>query len=177
MAFKDDIRTELKEGERLLYTGKPKFLPFWISSFLYIPIGLFMLIFIVPYAMIFFGNPSSAGMGTVSYIIFAFYAPLYFAVLATLLSPVFSLISYYYENYAVTDRRILIQSGTLNIETANIYFNQITHFYVTFGWQDNIFGGRTATIGLTTPAMPKKAYYVRNVEKPYEVSKMLERGL
>lgn len=179
MDFQADVEALLVQGERLLWVGKPSFWPYFLPSFAYIPIGLFILFFVVPLSIILFGSPlSSAGaFSLIRYTIFLFYMPLYFAMLAAILAPVFSLISHHYENYAITNGRVFIRKGTLNIDTAAVTFEQIRRLDVVKGLSDRVLAKGTATLVLETPDLEKKIRRLQNLEKPYEAKDLLSSHL
>lgn len=176
MSFENDIEELLAEDERLLLVFRPKFFPYWISSFFYVPIGVFLILFVVPISVILFGSPlsSEGAFGMLQYAVFLFYIPLYFAALGTLMSPLFSAIAHHYEVYALTNMRLFVRTGLVNIETEPIWFNEISHVDVMEGWQDRVFGGETGTLSLETSQGYRA---LKNVDKPYEIQNMLSSTL
>ncbi len=169
------MELELEEGERILWEGKPKFWPYWIPSFLYVPVGLFVLLYVIPLSFILFGSPLDTGtFSLLNYLIFLFYIPIYFATFGALLWPVFSWIAHHYESYALTNSRLFVRRGILNIETEDISFREMVHIGVGVGWQDSLFGGETATVEVELTDGSSR--YIRNVEEPYEVLDFMESG-
>lgn len=80
--------------------------------------------------------------------------------------------------YLITDRRALIQTGAIGIDTRIIEFNRIQEIYVSVDFVDKIFGTGNIKI-LAAGGWPKQAYIPTLValRNPYQVHEILQNAI
>ncbi|MDO8538705.1 MAG: PH domain-containing protein [archaeon] len=153
-----EIDKILNEDEQVLWEGKPVFLPYFLSSFFgLIVIAIFF--FIIP----FFG------------FIFA---------IIIILGLAYSFLVYENIHYAITDKRVIFQSGLIGRDFQTVDFDQVTNAEVNVDIFDKIFGGNTGSVlvqsaGMFTQtksgAVPKPSM-IAHIPNPYEVFKFFKKA-
>jgi len=126
----NEITKVLNPDEKVLWSGNPKKAPFLFSFAL---LGLFFG------AIIYFSGLSYSISKPEYYILFSFLAILAFAL--------FFFVGYLYYRvtyYAITDRRVILQSGIFGRSYKSIDFDKIQNVSVVIGLFNYIF--RTGTI-------------------------------
>ncbi|MCX8171470.1 MAG: PH domain-containing protein, partial [Candidatus Bathyarchaeota archaeon] len=99
--------------------------------------------------------------------------------LLTLLGPIIrNIVAYNNTLYLITDRRVLIQTGAIGVDTRIIEFDRIQEIYVTVNFVDKIFG--TGSIRISTAAgWPEYAYMpsLAALSNPYQVHNILQKAI
>ena len=174
-----EIDKILVEDESILWEGKPKFWPFFLSrSIFVIIIALFLLI---PLISALTGRIVIQGdyYGTNVLAIPHFWIAI-FLILGT---PIYVGLSLRYSHYAITTKRILFQKGIVGRDFEIADFDKITNAEVNVGVFDKLFGGRTGSIKISTAGSftqtrkgpINKPYVISNIENPYEVFKTFQK--
>lgn len=158
-----EIDKVLNDDEKVLWEGKPQkgvYLASAVGGSLIV--GIFFLVFLFPI------------------IIFLPFILLFILGIPLLLSWLG------YENlyYAITDKRIIIQSGIIGRDFQTIDFDQVTNAEVNVDLFDKIFGGNTGSVivqsaGLFTQTkygpVPKPSI-IAHIPNPYEVFKFFKKA-
>jgi len=85
--------------------------------------------------------------------------------------------------YAITNKRVIIQTGVIGRDFKMVDFDQITNAEVNVGLFDKIFGGSSGSIIISTAGTfvegnhgpMSKPYTLSNIENPYEVFKFFKK--
>ena len=165
----------LDANEKVLWEGKPQFLPYLLSV---APFMLFGFVFMVFSGFIVF--PLIIKTGTlwplliphfwIGFVIF-FGAPLY------------SVLVYKYLYYIITDKRIIFQSGLIGRDFKMVDYNQVTNAEVNVGVLDKLFGKNSGSILVSSAGTfaqgrygpIAKPYVMSNITDPYEVFKFFKQ--
>ncbi|MBS7653491.1 MAG: PH domain-containing protein [Candidatus Bathyarchaeia archaeon] len=168
------ISSILRSDERVLLWRKPVFESFILHlehMWGFVLVGLF----------IFVGAMVSISIVhiPIPYGFLAIFALQIFFGLLMLFGPVArNAIAYNNTFYVITDRRILIQTGAIGIDTRIIDFDKMQEIYVTVDLVDRIFG--TGSIKISTAAgWPEHAYMPTLValRNPYQVHEVLQNAM
>ncbi|MDR1629334.1 MAG: PH domain-containing protein [Oscillospiraceae bacterium] len=131
-----DIRNVLVEGEKVLWSGKPKKSAFVINkSLMMLPFALLWLavdggfIFIIV---------SSGAFSEMAFFIVPFFALHLFPVWKWLSNVLTANKRWENTQYAVTDKRIIIQSGFIGMDYISLYYKDITNVRLNIGAIDKL---------------------------------------
>lgn len=98
-------------------------------------------------------------------------------------SPLYSLLSYSYIHYAITNKRVIMQRGLIGRDFQMVDFDKITNAEVNVGIIDKLVGNSSGTILISTAgtfvqtrrgARPKPYGLVR-IANPYDVFKLFKK--
>ena len=174
-----EIDRILNDDEKILWEGMPQFLPFIAMSGL---LSLFGLIFMMAGLI-----PAIAGFATgdpqaifISLLIPHFWigAGLFFGV------PIYRILVHQFTHYAVTNRRVIIQSGLIGRDFKFVDYDQLSNAEVNVGIVDILFArGKTGSILLSTAGTfvhgkhgpIARPYSLSNINDPYEVFKFFKK--
>ena len=168
-----DLTSLLDPSEKILWQGKPSFLPFMAKSlFMVVPIGLVFLLIVR-------AMPIEAG-DTIRTLLKA--AGLFLILVA----PILNFIAFFQTRYAITNRRVLIQGGQIYVlpNILSTDFDQITNAGVSQGKSDIILGMKTGNIYFYTHTPNRyimvnnrrvpDPYILSSIPNPYEVFKFFK---
>ena len=173
------IDTYLDSDERVLWRGQPKFAPFVLGSSSPI-VGIILLagitIFIL-IPMLFTGAPSFFLVLMIPFLIIP---------LIMILRPVISgFLAFKNTEYIITHKRVIIQTGSIGLDTRFIDLEKIQEVYVEIGYADRIYNtGRVYAVTAAQAfvqcrrrlvSMPRPS--ISSVETPYKVQKLLEKAI
>ncbi len=168
------ILSILRSDEQVLWWGKPVFGSFMLHlghMWGFVLVGLF--IFVGAMISIFIAH-MSLPYGFIAILVLQI-----FFGLSMLFGPIArNAIAYNNTFYVITDRRILIQTGAIGIDTRIINFDKMQEIYVTVDLVDRIFG--TGSIKISTAAgWPEHAYMPTLValRNPYQVHEVLQNAM
>lgn len=120
----------LDSDEKVLWEGKPNFLPFFFS-------GLWLSFF----GLIFLGAGLAAiviGISSGNY--FILLMPYFWIGLIFVFGiPLYKALVYKYTYYAITDKRVILQTGLIGRDFEMVDFDQITNAEVNVGVFDTLF--------------------------------------
>lgn len=97
--------------------------------------------------------------------------------------PLYRILVHQHTYYAVTDKRVLIQTGLIGRDFKIVEYDQVTNAEVNVGIADKLFGNDTGSILISTPgtfaygkhgARPAP-YSLSNITHPYEVFKFFKK--
>ena len=168
-APREELREILMDGETVLYDGKPQKTCYVFQSFSkLIPIALIFLCvdgFFI-YTFLLAGIPK----GMLPFII-GFFALHLLPVWKCIAKIITAKLEYKNIIYAITNRRVIIRDGIVGLDYQNVTHEEISNINVYVGVIEHFF--RTGTIIVTTTSGYK--HYLRSVNNPYEVHKMLNK--
>ncbi|MBI5051151.1 PH domain-containing protein [Candidatus Micrarchaeota archaeon] len=174
----DELDKVLDEDEKILWQGKPSFLPFVVGGSIIISlVGIFWLTFTVPFFFV--------GLTTDLFVILFMLPFLLIGLGLTFGVPVYNLLVYKNVQYAITNKRAIIQGGLIGRDFNSIDFDKITDAEVNVGVFDKIFGQNTGSIMIATPAAgivsggrggaQDMRYKLLNIQDPYEIFKFFKK--
>ncbi|MEK6888640.1 MAG: PH domain-containing protein [Nanoarchaeota archaeon] len=164
----------LDEHEKVLWEGKPKFWPFFLSGFAGV---IFGLIFLVVGGIFVFAGVASGNYWFILLPHFWIGVAFVFGI------PIYKALVWKHTYYAVTNKRVLVQKGLIGRDFEMIDFDQITNAEVRVGLLDILFGRHSGSILLSTAGtftyvrmrQVQKPYTLSHVENPYEVFKFFKK--
>lgn len=171
-----DIKGLLLEGERLLWSGKPKKNAFVINkSVVMMPFALlwfcFDAFFIVTMA-------SSGEMKKMLFFVVPFFAFHLAPVWIWLWNVLSANRQWKNTEYAVTDKRIIIRGGTVGYSFRNIYYTEINSVDLHVGVIDRMLGVGDILIntsGVQISAKNKSMPAILDIENPYELFNRIQK--
>lgn len=170
----DEIHKVIESGEQVLWQGRPKFLPFFISSFIVSAFGLIFLGF----GLFTFIEGIKTGD-----IFFIFFPHFWIGLFLVFLAPLYTALTYKYVHYAITNKRAIIQTGLIGRDFQIADFDKITNAEVNVNLIDKLFGAGSGSILISTAGTfthgkrgPRAApYTISHIANPYEVFKYLKK--
>src|SRR3989344_1713976 len=174
----NELQKILDEHEKVLWEGKPKFWPFFLGgSIITTLIGLFMMIFFVPFMVVAFIAGKGIFRGILLLPHFWVAVVLFFGI------PLYLFLVYKHMHYAITNKRVLLQKGLIGRDFEMVDFDQITNAEVRVGVLDKLFGRNSGIILISTAGTftytrrgrVQKPYTLRNIESPYEIFKFFKK--
>jgi len=164
----------LDRDEKVFWEGKPKFWPFFLSSFAAAIFGLFFLVFGVIILL--------QGIASGDYF-FIFLPHFWIGVLFVFGIPIYRALVYKYTYYAITNKRVIFQKGLIGRDFEMVDFDQITNAEVDVGVLDKLFGGGSGSILISTAGSftytrrgaIQKPYTISHIDNPYDVFKFLKK--
>ncbi len=171
----DEISNVLDPNENVIWRGKPKANSFYASRFLGIIVFLAAAGFVIYFV-------SLGGSPSLSWWIFGISALTILIIISTILN-------YHAMAYAVTNKRIIFQSGIIGRDFKSVDYDQIKNISANVGLVDKMFGTGsirifTGEIGVTQttsgPGMNPRSQTVSkfdiitNIENPYELLKNIQ---
>lgn len=171
-----ELNKVLDNGEKIIWEGNPKFVPFVVSgSTASILLGLFMLLLVIPF--IFLGAYGVANNilylnHNIIWVLPHFWLGLIFFVG----TPLYLMLVYKHTHYTITDKRVIIQKGLIGRDFQMIDFDQITNAEVNVGVIDKFLGNDSGSIYvLTAGSVQSIRYIMRNLSNPYDVFKTFKK--
>lgn len=170
----NELDKVLNDNEKVLWEGQPKFWPFFFGGIL---LSLFGLIFLVAGAVILV-----MAITTGNYILLLF--PHFWVGVAFVFGiPIYKILVYGKTYYAITDKRVIIQTGVIGRDFEMVDFDQISNAEVNVGLFDILFGRGSGSILISTAGTfvqgkngpVAKPYILCNVQNPYEVFKLFKK--
>ena len=170
----NEIKNILSSNEKVIWEGKPKFAPYFISQLTCA--GCFSLIFLI--IALFAAAGGELGPSILFFVLgFVF-----------IISPLISYLYYKKIYYAITDKRIILQSGIIGTDFNSVDFDKIQSMNVSVGIIDKLFGGNTGTIsvfsGLITStgqggsvSVPHSLIFVEDAYDVYEKLKKVSHDV
>jgi hypothetical protein len=169
-----ELNKVLDPEEKVFWEGKPSFWPFVFSV---IPIMIFGLFFLIIGGTI---TLTSIKTGNFLTLLFPHF---WFGVAMVFGSPLYRILVHKYTYYAVTDKRVILQGGLIGRDFSIVDFDQITNAEVNVGILDQIFGGKTGSIFISTAGTfsygkhgpVPRPYSLSHINNPYEVFKFFKK--
>lgn len=178
-----NTQNTLEENEHILWQGRKNLV---VTMLLSVTTSVIILIFMFIFRNLFssadmsctingiqsVGEDCQNGLNIITIIIGIF----------ALIMPLLSYIYYHVTKYAVTEKRVIFESGIIGTDIKSIYFDQIKDLSVNVGLVGKIFS--TGTISLDTgKTMSTKNGttsvfdMIENIDTPYDVYKIVQKGL
>ena len=174
----NELNKVLNPNEKVLWEGAPKFWPFFLGNSLPLTIfGLFWMGFMFVFIGISFMAP-----GPFKYIIFI--TPHFWIGLLMLFGPsTYNALVYKYTYYAITNKRVILQKGWIARSFESVDFDKITNADVVVGVFDQLFGGNSGSILISTAGtftygrqgQISRPYTISHILDPYDVYKFFEK--
>lgn len=163
----------LDKNEKILWEGKPEFLPFVFNMNLGVLI-LGIILVMSGLVVIFYG----LFLGEYLY----FIAPQFWLGLVIIFSPmVYRIFLLRHTHYAITNKRVIIQTGIIGRDFGFVDFDQITSAIVNIGFIDKTLGKDSGTIIISTAGnfslgmYKDNKGYLSNISDPYTVFKFFKK--
>src|SRR3989338_686725 len=170
-----ELQKILDSNEEVFWEGKPKFLPFFFSG---LAGSLFGLVFLFGGALVLFEGIRTSNALLVLFphfwvgVAFVFGVPLYKALV------------YKHTYYAITNKRVLLQTGLIGRDFEIVDFDQVTNAEVNVGAVDTLLGNGSGSILLFTAGSltytrqgpVQKPYTLSNIDNPYGVFKFFKKA-
>jgi hypothetical protein len=115
------------------------------------------------------------------------FAPLIFPIIIALYLFIYPILYYNVVHYAITNRRVIFQTGVIGRDFKIVELSEINNSYVNVGIVDKIFNQNTGTISVFVPgdmmylntkrgtsAVPRPNM-LAHIESPYEVFKYFKK--
>lgn len=165
-----DIRQILDPNEKIVWEGKPNFWAFWLRSVPLCVFGLFWSLFLVPFYWAWW-------TGKFPIFVWAVLGPHTLVAVGLLTSPLWQIIGWQYVSYAITNKRLIIQSGIVGRGYNLIDFDKISDVNVNISIIDKLTNTGTiyvlAGVGFSQPNTTKNVLY--GIANPYDVFKQLKK--
>ena len=172
----------LHQDEKILWSGKPVLIPFVFSAgyVLFSILGLVWLVFA------FFILFSMASLAAPFPPIMLFGLFLTLTGISIVLGPfLVELLRYKNTEYAITNQRLITQTGIIGLDTRFVELDKIQEVYVTVSFLDKIYetGSIIAVTAGYVPVGTASPYGVvvrpafKAVKNPYEVQKLLQEAI
>jgi len=172
----------LNKNEKVLWEGKPVFLPFIFGRSVAVTIfGIIWLLFMLPFILI---SLVSVLFGNFLGIAFVIFNPfVWIGILLVFGLPLYNYLVYNHIYYAITDKRAIFQAGLIGRDFQIVDFDQITNAQVDVGVFDKIFNKNTGSIVVssagsvvqTQNGAVSRPYVLSNITEPYEVFKLFKK--
>jgi len=173
----DEIHKIIDSNEKVLWKGKPQFLPYIISStYLGVIFGIIWSTFII-IVLITAGTQKSTNtlLSLLPFGLVGFYL--------LFINPIYRILVHRYIMYAITNKRVIIQKGLIGRDFDIIDFDKVTNAEVNVSAIDKLFGKNSGSIIISTPASlaytsegtPRVIpYKLRNITDPYKVFRLFK---
>lgn len=171
----NEILQILEPTEKVIYEGKPEFIPYIIANVYYIPIITIILVFIILYfGDIFFSDPVDIAFLLVMFLGFIF-----------ILQIIISALSYVFTHYAITNKRAILKSGIIGRDFRSIDHDRMQNVSVDVGILGvifsvgdlNIYTGEIQSYGGRVPQIRPKYDTFVYISYPYEILKILQNEI
>jgi len=177
----------LRSNEKILWQGKPVLIPFILGGYHNIPI-IFGLFFIAAILFTFIIPMASYGP---HFNIMLFVLIPFFIVFAFAFDTIILFLSYKNTEYAITNQRLITQTGAIGLDTRYVDLEKIQEVNVNIGFIDKLFGtgniyapsASQASIGAiltdTGFSYPQIIYRqnLAAIKEPYKVQKLLQEAM
>ena len=174
------IAEVVNTDEHVLWEGRPAVLPFFASSLLSVLLGIPLFVGILRSLA---GNPPGPSTRVFAVL---FLGPFLLVGLVLAVGfPLYRLLVYLNLSYAITNKRVLLQSGIIAKDIVMLDFDQTSNASVEIGFLDVFLGfGQSGSLLLTTRGSlgsdetdPGHAMYVlAHIPHPYDMFKFFERA-
>lgn len=167
-----DINSVLDSNEQVLWRGVPSHWPFVLSSFALTFFGIAWtgLVFI------FYFLPQS--------LVILYLPHFWIGILLIIGGPLYSLLVWRYTQYAITTKRVILESGVIGRDFRTVDFDQLANVEVNVGLVDRLFG--TGSILMYTAGGAWAQPYSRrggsvtapsfsHIKNPYNVFKFFKK--
>lgn len=164
----------LNQEEKVLWEGTPKFWPFVLSgSLISAAFGFFWMAMMVVMLIL---SPASFRW-------IVLLTPHFWIGPLLVFGPtIYNILVFKHTYYTITDKRVIFQSGIIGRDFKIIDFDQVTNAEVNVGLLDNLFGGNTGSLTISSAGVAYaggnsriRPYVFRNIINPYEIFKFFKK--
>ncbi len=178
-----ELSKVLDQNEKIFWEGAPSFWPFVFGgSVITTCFGLIWMIFLIPFmGFALFDILFGSHVFGFSFLLF----PHFWIGLGLVFGiPIYQVLVHKYTYYAITEKRVILQKGIIGRDFEIVDFDKITNSEVNVGVFDKLFGGgntgsiliyTAGAVAYSNQSAVNKPYTLRNVDKPYEVFKLLKK--
>jgi hypothetical protein len=147
-----ELDKALDNGEKILWEGKPEFLPFFMDkSIIYLFIGLILVLALLPPIIINLFS-SKSELGSLLPLFFGLFPPFFLLGITFILLPIiFNSMLFKNTHYAITNKRLLVQTGIIGRDFQSFEFDKRANAEVNINAYDKVLGKNTGTIRYLTP--------------------------
>lgn len=168
----------LDQNEKVLWEGAPSFWPFLFGGSAVTTIfGLFWMVFVIAVMGIIV-----VGSGSLVFGFGIFLLPHFWVGIGLIFGiPIYQILVFKHTYYAITDKRVIVQTGLIGRDFKLIDFDQVTKLEVNVGFFDQVFGGNTGSILVVTAGSTHtgkgtpKPYVLKHITSPYDVFKLFKK--
>lgn len=170
----DELNLVLDKNEKLLWSGKPKFLPYVITRVMILGVVIFMFTFIGVIFIL-----SNTGTNVTNRFDIIDPLLLWSTIIAIAGSNILVRLWWRVAFYGITDKRVILQSGIFGRDFTFMDFDKIQNTNVNIGLIDKIF--KTGSIfmftGFSSGGTRNITYTktIANIPNPYDVFKLFNR--
>ncbi|MEM1552436.1 MAG: PH domain-containing protein [Candidatus Bathyarchaeia archaeon] len=170
----------LRQDEKILWSGKPEIVPFIFSG--YAGFSLFGFVWLIFVLIMIMSVPVTGAPSP-----FMFFAAFFILFgLCIIIGPLTAeLLRYKNTEYAITNQRLIAQTGVIGLDTRFVELDKIQEVYVTVGLLDKIYGTGSiiavtagyVPVGTPSPhgVLVRPAF--RAIKNPYEVQRLLQEAI
>jgi uncharacterized membrane protein YdbT with pleckstrin-like domain len=159
----------LREGERVVWSGKPVKAPFLIGGFVVSAFGLVWLGFSVFAMWLTF----SQGIEVYVTLFLSVFVLIGFGL--TVGPPLWQVMRYKNTRYVISDQRLITQTGAIGVDTRFLDLDKIQEVNVNVGFFDRMFGtGSLVVVTAGFPFMGGMFPAITALKEPYKVQKLLQ---
>ena len=168
----DDLYVMLKNGEEVIWEGKPDKRAFVLES-VFNPMAIFAFIWIavatcVVVCMVLFGDKASAPW----FFLVPFFAVWLMPVWIWLGTVLTTFIRYKQVYYMITDRRVLTKHGCFKVSYASVPLKRIIDMHTSRSLSDRMFG--VGDVSFSVAGHAGEFHTIDNIEEYIEVMSVLE---
>jgi len=170
-----EIDKILNENEKVLWESTPQFWPFYLGRSLFLTLfGLFwsIIVFVIIIGLFL------SSTGPLKYLIFL--TPHFWIGIVLLFGPIiYNALVHKRMYYAITDKRVIIQSGLIGRDFDILDFDKISNAEVNVGIFDKLVGKNSGSIILSSNVLVSQnttqKYILSSITDPYEVFKFFKK--
>lgn len=177
----------LDKSEKILWEGQPKFGPFLLRSFSFLPFGIIFLGMSLSFmSFSLFMEGMTSGINSLLTYIQGPFIPGFFFIFKgvdlifvlvglyiTIGWPIRQLLEYPIIRYVITNKRVIIQGGIIGRDFAIADYDKIQSASVNMGVADKLFGGNSGTISISTNTI--QPVMLKNVVNPYQAFELFKK--
>lgn len=174
----------LSKTEKVFWEGQPRFWPFLFDGSVVTTVfGVFWMLCLTPFiwfaALGILSGSSVFGIGVVFLVPF-----ILVGLWAVIGIPIYQILVCKHTYYAITDRRVILQTGLIGRDFEIVDLDQITDAEVNVGLFDTIFGGgdtgsiiisHAGSVTQTSKGVKNYPATLRSIDNPYEVFKFFTK--
>lgn len=164
----------LDKNEKVFWEGKPNFWPFFFGG---VAVSLVGLIFLFAGIIVMIKGIRTGNL------LFLLFPHFWIGIAIVFGVPIYKAMVYKHTYYAITNKRVLLQTGLIGRDFQMVDFDQITNAEVNVGVLDKLLSKSSGSILVSTAGTftyrkgraVAKPYMLSNVPDPYEVFKFFKK--
>lgn len=166
----------ISDNEKVIWEGNPEKGPFFVTSIILFPFGLFGLFIALILLIVMFSDPNLGPLLFIFSLMFGLFGLIF------TLSPLYTFLVYKNIWYVITDKRVILQGGIIGRDFEMVDFDKIQSAEVNVGLLDKLFGGNSGSISLQTGRVAyvkhgsvSNPYKMHNLKDPYKVFEQFKK--